>query len=874
MPKILHRAPRWLDYNTPGYNFFQDKTISKSKATETPEAPSRKIAHRENEVFFAVGKELRWTNIDTLKEAVKGDQPPYKVLITPVPSDRAIQQISISPEGSFIAVLTSHTCHVCILPPPESLDFSDQQKLKLKYFQVGETAHVVETSPLVSAIWHPLSPSGNGLVTVTKDACVRLWELDQENRITFSQPTVAVDLKKLANATSARDDLGASTYGTNKGFSADDVDMLVAGACFGGQGLEEEDGWSSMTLWVAMTEGDVYALCPFLPTEFWAPSTLLPSLTTSVVAKAGFLDNDRDATEHELRTSRQQQAWLQELDEQDPISVPGRYEFDVYSRPKKLSSIAKLQGPFQLSPEPLDGEITDIHVVAPKVNQEDLFEDEDFEDLAVDEGLSIAVVCLATSTNQVHVCLNVEGVEAEWLPAKRPRGFQLDEDTEHNLLLFETIDLAQEGSTKTYPTFTTSPADRYEIFTTQPSGIYSLSFKPWIGMLEDELAPSEGSQGIGFRIDIILKSLSTSVEDISGNINEPLQQANAAIVILDDTDAEYIVLTSDSTRPVATVLDKPAIASHPFEPDDQFQSNPLVTPESRTPYIPSDVFFKKSLLGPQIDEWRRASMSGADRGNIKGAVNFSPYTLQKITAAHQIISEETHDLNTAAADLFRRIERMISEMKAQIDRVRDLSNRVNSVTGEDEFPQSQRPGDPELVRGGRNKIQKRVEQQREKTKEIQDRVERLRKKMRSIGGKEMSLKERQFAEEVERIQQTVLGKQQSNPTGPAGILHMENSNLTTRTEEEEDDHNSVVDRFEEVTRVVKQLKAQAEQIQKKAEEATAEAESRPTSRASAAAQGPDYRQRKMDHVWELIERETALVNAVSARLEGLQMETR
>ncbi|KAI5362300.1 Putative nucleoporin NUP88/NUP82 [Septoria linicola] len=867
MPKLLDGSPRWLDYSTPGFDFFQDKSKTRT-ATAQQNGSTRKIAHRGNEIFFAVGKELRWAHVNVLKEAGE-----YKVLTTPVPADRSIQQISISPEGSLIAVLTSHTCHVCILPPREHLDFPDQKALKLKYFTVGETAHVLEKSPLVSAIWHPLSPSGNGLVTVTKDACVRLWELDQDDRSTFSQPTVAVDLKKLANATCARDDLTASKYGTNKGYSADDFDMLVAGACFGGEGREDEDGWSSMTLWVAMTEGDVYALCPFLPENFWAPSTLLPSLTTSVVAKSSFLAHDQEASEVEKRTARQQEAWLQELDEQDPISLPGRYEFNVYSRPQKLSSIAKLQGPFQLSPEPLSGEITDIHVIAPKVDQSDLFEDEDFDELAIDEGLSIGIVCLATSTNQVHVCLNVEGVEAEWLPSKRPRALTLDDDFARNLLLFETVDLAKGNDSATYPTFTASPTDRYELYTTQPSGIYGLSFKPWIGALEGELAPQEGSQGIDFRLDVILNSASTIVDHLTGNANEPLEQASAAVAVLDDADADYIVLTSASSRPFAAVLDKPAAFAHGFEPDDFTQNNPLVTFETRTPYVPADAFFQSSRLPAQIESWRRASTTGADQGNLKGHLNFSPYTLQKITTAHQIMANETHALNTAAGDLFRRVERMLNEMKDQIAKVRDLSNRVNSVTGEDEFPQTQRPGDPALVRGGKDKIQKRVEQQREKTRDIQDRVERLRRKMRTVAGKEMSEKEKLFAEEVERIQQTVLGKEPSpNPTGPAGILQMESSSLTTRTEEE-DEQETLQSRYDKVQTIVGQLKAQAEQLQKEREDAVREGStSRPTS--SAGPRGVDYRQRKMQEVWQLLERETALVEAVSARLENLQMGAR
>ncbi|PPJ61079.1 hypothetical protein CBER1_07406 [Cercospora berteroae] len=882
MVRVLDRAPRWLNYSTPGFDFFQDK--SKTRSAQKHDAPTKRIAHRGTEVFFAVGKELRWADLRDLKD--EGEQregrhgrntekqQPYKVLLTPVPGDRQIQQISVAPDGNLIAIVTSHTCHVCILPSPEQLRSPEQAPHKMRYFTVGETAHVLEKSPIVSAIWHPLSSLGSGLVTATKDACVRLWELNIHDRSTFSQPTVAVDLKKLANATSAREDLSASKYGVNKGYSADDVDMLVAGACFGGTAGDDEDGWSSMTLWVAMTEGDVYALCPFLPVHFYAPPTLLPSLTTSVVAKSNFLAHDQEASESERRVARQQELWLQELDEQEPIRIPGREDMDVYERPKKLSPIAKLQGPFQLSPEPLSGEITDIHVVAPKVNQDDLFDDDEFEERSIGEGLSIGIVCLATSTNQIHVCLNIEGVEAEWLPMKRSRAFQLEDDSTHDLLLFETLDLAN-GPTTTYPTFTHSPENRYELFTTQPSGIYSLSFKPWIAALEDELAPQDGTKGVEFRLDVILNSSSTTVEHLVGNSLEPLEQANSAIAVIDATDAEFVVLTSASSRPLAALLDHPVAASHPFEPDEYHRNNPLITFESRTPYIPPDEFFQPSRLPGQIEAWRRASSTGADLGNLRGDLNFSPYTLQKFTAAHQILSNETHAINTAAAELFRRVDRMLSEMKDQVDKVRDLSNRINSVTGEDEFPQSQRPGEPELVRGGRDKIQKRVEGQREKTRELQDRVERVRRKMRKVSGKELSSRERQFAEEVDRIQQTVLGGKDTspNPTGPAGILQMENSNLTTRTEEEDDEEqDSILSRFEEVQKVVAQLKSQTEQLQKEREAATEEGASRPTSNSDF--KGTDFRQRKMDEVWQLLERETALVEAVSTRLENLQMGAR
>lgn len=906
MPKILQRAPRWLDHGRPAHDFLQPAKKSSSdgkvRAANDNESardgPSRNIAHRGTEVFFATGNELRWADLATLKEAGEGGtrgpssgqqrqqqqaeeqslpQPLYKTLQTGIPSTQSIQQIAVSPSGHLLAVLTKHICRVCILPPPEHLDFPEQHTLKLKSFQVGPTAHVLEQSPLVSALWHPLSPSGNALVTLTRDAVVRLWELDTQNRATFGEPSLTIDLRKLVYATSAKEDLSASKYGTKKPFSIDDIEMEVSASCFGGTGQEDEDGWSSMTLWIAMSEGGVYALCPFLPSHFCLSPTMLPSLTTSVVAKARAHEYSKQSTELELLVATQQKGWLAALDDQEPTTIPGLDGMAVYSRPARPGSIPRLQGPFLLSPDPDFGDITDIHVVAPKASQDDLFDDdEDFEDLAIDDGLSIGLICLATNTGRIHVCLNVDGVEAEWLPTSpRTRALHQNEDDSKNLLLFETIDLApdnQQGE-EAWPTFTASPSDRYEVFNTQPTGIYSISLKSWIPALEAELSATT-TEGIDFRIKVILESSPSTISRLTGELEEPLNDINAAISVFDNSSIGYVTLSSANKLPVAAVLDIPAVGADTYVEDSFYEPySSVLAPEQRAPYQPADVFFQESRLPAILESWRRESASGTASGNIKGTVAFSPYTLQKMTEAHRLLSSETHSLGLAAADLFRRCERMVNEMKAQVDRVRELSERVNSVTGEDEFPE-QRPGALELVRGGKLKIENRVRQRQEKTQELQDRVEKLRKKMRGLGSKELSAKERAFAAEVERISKTVLPPASNSHSSTADIK-MENSTVTTATEDgDEAEQNSVAARIEAVRELYTQLRQQAAAVQKELE-ATNGAEE-PSSRPSTAngARKKDYRQTKMEEVWGLLERETALIEATTMRLEKLEQGAR
>jgi nucleoporin NUP82 len=750
---------------------------------------------------------------------------------------------------------------------------------------VGPTAHVLEQSQLATALWHPLSPSGNDLVTVTRDACVRLWEIDSNNRHSFDEPALAVDLKKLSNATSAREDLSASQFGANKAYTLDDVEMQVAASCFGGQGKEDEDGWSSMTLWVAMTEGDVYALCPFLPSRFWAPTTFLPSLTTSVVAKARIFDQDQSSSEVQKRVADQQCKWLAELDKQDPVVVPGdQGAMEVYIRPERPGIVPKLQGPFQISPEPSFGEITDIHVIAPQLDQAALFGDdeEDIEEYGRSDGLSVGIICVATSAAQVHVCLNLEGVEAEWLPSKRSRTRLFDDvASEKEILLWETIDCSSsEGVTTSpcVPTFTLSHADRYEVFTTQATGVHTLCFRPWINSLEDELAaPQPDVEGASFRLNVLLDSSSTTLEKLTSHFESNSQNINAAVTAAAPGKQEgYVVLTTVANKPIATVIEPPSTASHPFGPEISALIDHSSEAQPRPTYQAPDELYQLLKFPSQLEAWRKESEGGA-RGNIKAEVRFSPWTLQKMTEAHRILSSETYDLGLAAADLYRRCQRMVNEMQDQIENVRMLSNRVDSVTGEDNFSESV-AGQPDFVRGGRQRIETRVHESRERTDSLQDRVEKLRSKMRLIGGKELSAKERAFGGEVAALWQDIQPAPAADeaPVSPARLVRLENSELTTSTVSSFSQplvpapDNSITSRYQAVEELHRQLLEQSATLSQKIQESAA-ADQAEKEAMSMPSLTNDYRSRKMAQVLALLDRETAMIDAVQERLQRLQV---
>lgn len=334
-----------------------------------------------------------------------------------------------SPNGELLAIVTSHTIHVAILPDASHLEQPDTGPIRLKTHTLGPTIHVLSQSPIITALWHPLGVNGDYVVTVTQEAVVRVWELNRENRWSFNSPTLAIDLKKLHYGTSAEDDFSAAKIGTNRGFSVDALDMEVAAACFGGTGSVAESGWCSMTLWIAMEEGDIYALCPLLPSKWQPPSSLVPSLTISIAAQKSCLEQE-NASVDEQRQCEEQYQWLAEIDRQDPILVMGEHETlpeaPIYDRPSQPGPIPKLQGPFRILPGDRDEDnstLSDIHVIASRLDLQELMEPEEEDDEEIDDedsnGLSSTVVCLLTQKGRVYICLDLDGVEAQWLPSKK-----------------------------------------------------------------------------------------------------------------------------------------------------------------------------------------------------------------------------------------------------------------------------------------------------------------------------------------------------------------------------------------------------------------------------------------------------------------------
>lgn len=727
--------------------------------------------------------------------------------------------------------------------------------------------------------------NGTCLVTVTTEAVVRLWELNRSNRWSFDSPTLAIDLTKLDAASSQEDDVSPSGMHSGRGFSADAVDMEIASACFGGAGLPDESAWSATTLWVTTTDGDVYALCPLLPSKWQPTSTQLPSLSSIAIAGAAIASQDADYLGDDVPLNTDQYDFVSEIDAQEPTLATRDDDITsndaIYNRPKRPGPIPKLQGPFQLAAGSLVDylDVSDIHVIASKLDTEEMILGADDEsEVGLQEetiGLSAAVVCLMTTDGRVHLFLDLEGVEGQWLPAK-VRERPSSASASHELILVEALDTldAEAISENEWPTFSRDPFSRYSFYTTHSQGVYFFSLDPWIKRLEDELQNST-TAGANFRLNMLRESSGTLRECIlrfdqdrftNNHISSSSSSASAnACIVLHDSDLGYFLLTStnNDTHPHAATLDIPKSFTFKQEPlsyDDDFEysnlypdSNDsaadlgLTTHIARSAYEPPSTFWNQSSLLQLTSQ----SLPAHRRRTLREEVRLSTATLELMTSAHRLLSNETHAIKTAAADLFNRCERMMQELRTQIERVREVNGRVEQLVlgGGDDDTEGENASE---------RLGSRAQKCLRKQERLTERMEKLRRRAGKLEIREVGEKEREFYKELVSLEEVVC-----------------------KPDEEGNDDDSFLDdakdRGDERKRAVKphwqryeELRHMAAELVERAKQVKGEGGGKKRA-ADQYGISNDVRRRKVQQVMALLEREEALVDGVMMRLERLSV---
>ena len=834
MPKILGYTPDWLSRPNPGYHLFAPKqTDGNGVVARRPEpGPRKTIATRGSEIFVAVGNEIRWADLVNLKEET---QPAYRTLRVSIPLP--ITRLTISPDNDYLAVSTSHTVHVIHLPDPSLLESGDEGPLKPKTFQLGPTVHVLEESPVATTLWHPLGYHGRCLVTITKAGVVRLWEINRADRSTFSEPSLSIDLPKLANATSDQDNLSASKFGASKGFSPDSVELEVASACFGDFPEQEGvHGWAPMTLWIATVPGDVYALCPLLPKKWQlvespGSHTFLQTLVSSININYTETSEDDTISKEELKTSEKQVAWLSDIIYEEPFTekTPKGDTVQVFARPDSAPAVPLLQGPFSMAPEVDDFELADMIVFSLKT----LSEREEEETAA--EGLPTAVVCLLTDTSQVHICLDLEGIVGRWLP-KPEDEIDVTEPIEHQLLIAETITLVKDDESSFNQSITPDVQTDFSFFVSHASGVFYISMESWIRKLEVELSASQ-IKGSSYRLKRVLESANTTAEQclqrrVTGDMAE--QEVNS-VAVIEDGNIGYLLLTTVNGEPQAAFLDAPEDGVPTSQ--ELAESMAAVGPnkEVREAWQPP-----KELYEP-FDLYKSINIPARHRGTLQDEIRLSPANLSLLLDVHRALSLKTSKLQHAVSDLFNRATRLQEEFRDQIYRTSEITSSIENVTDNNQA------GSEDGSTYGSFKIDDRMERVKARQDQINARYESLRRKMLSVGYSQLSEKESNYIEELQVMDSSV------DPSSK------------TLTDDVDGSEHPV---WQRLNRIKEMHKDQAKQVEEAAKSSKQTGENE--SGRNNGVKIPSYsRKAENDQVQELLQRNDMLVEAAADRLRRL-----
>lgn len=767
--------------------------------------------------------------------------------------------------------------HVAVLPLSSRLQETDHSEIKLKTFHIGPTTHVIPEAPLAGVLWHPLaaaSPSTDCLVTVTTDAAVRLWEIERTNTWSFERPALAIDLRKLADGTSSDQDFEPSGFGRTRGFSADNFDMEAAAVCFGGVGAESEDPWACMTLWTSMTNGDVYALCPLLPSK-WTPSpTTVPSLTTSAVTRLASMPSETESDEQ--NAARQRYEWVQELDD-ETLEFSDTTREPVRLRPSNPSAIPRLQGPFELPIELEDDvEACDIIVLPANFDEEDLFSGEDdYEIIGGARSLPFTVICLSTTDNKTHVLIELDGVTGQWLPKKGRTSFSVPTSDAGEFVLLETITLPGSSTdASTRPTFTLDPSNPYEFYVTTSKSVTSVSLEDWAARIGSEVSgETDTDSGLQSRLALACQSTICVTQT-------PITQEAASLstaVLIDNIDIGTLLLTSSESRAIATQLDQssfrtskiltsePAFTSSTrghtrnqstfrasqslmqvLSADNQPQVD---TPPTREPYAPPRVFYENHMA--PIDRLRSSIPVQHRHVLTQSPMQMSPVCLTIMTTAHRTLSGQTSDIERAVAELFRRCERLREELSDQVAQMAQLAERLQQIGSGNESD--------ELVKDTQNpiphdeQISARITAAQTRQKELFARYERVRKRAAQIrsGNKPINVSEQRWIDEV------------SNLSKHVGVEDTDSSN----------DEN-LMSRFDAAQKLSGELVAETKRAKEASETEGGDngtPDGKLRARLNPSGMSRIQRERVKD-VMEMVEREGMVIEAVRGRLANLGVQ--
>jgi len=285
------------------------------------------------------------------------------------------------------------------------------------------------------------------------------------------------------------------------------------------------------------------------------------------------------------------------------------------------------------------------------------------------------------------------------------------------------------------------------------------------------------------------------------------------------------------------------------------------TPPTRAPYAPPQIFYQDLMaavdqIRGRIPHHRRSMLT-------ENPLRLSPACLDVMTLAHRTFSSKTSAVETAAAELFRRCERLRQELVGQLKQMTELAERLSMSNSGGEDEDEAKIGSQDNTTHS-EKISNRIDAAKTRQKELFSRYERVRRKAGQVGhaNQDLSIKERAWIEETDSLA-THVG------VDPRAV----SQSTSSRTGD-----TSLDSRLASAKSFVQDLVAEAKKIkdQVSTEEADRDGgqgtpDGKLTARLGGSSGVSRVQREKIREVMEMVEREAAVIEAVQGRLSRLSL---
>ncbi|KAI9317468.1 hypothetical protein BX666DRAFT_1937523 [Dichotomocladium elegans] len=358
-----------------------------SNDTFAQQYQSRVMILRGSDLIVAAGSQIRILNLNDVKDSWIDVAPrlidnhkdglddpswlldiPYKILSTP-DIDFVIEALTLNESGDLLAVVGRGRLVVVCLPVTgfsHSIRCISKARIDCKTFVIGKS-YLNDGAHVVKALWHPLSETQTHLMVLTTDSFLRMFdvsgnidEAEQSFDLSPSQRRTSETSRRQSYAISLDDEL--------------DMDEEAVTFALGGKS-EKESGWEPFTVYYALRNGHIYALCPVLPYKSAIRREHLETLACMVDAKTNRLLEERKSRDDNLELRalyyllRLQSQWISDLvissKEDRAVSSIDPTIVTVCSRDSHVPFPVQRQGPFMINGESVEfgSEVGDLVLI-------------------------------------------------------------------------------------------------------------------------------------------------------------------------------------------------------------------------------------------------------------------------------------------------------------------------------------------------------------------------------------------------------------------------------------------------------------------------------------------------------------------------------